>query len=333
MRQADVIEAIKDIILEASVDASPENYDICHRFVTRSDPAVYASFDQAREGDKPIDAATFQGIRETAGPPRGQIDITRHMANLDGQLAAILGAARGTIGDAATYTSSLAEGASLLSRLDIGPDATVIISDLIAHTHAMSERTALLESNLATASSELATLRGDLERAKLESGSDALTSLPNRRAFDARLVEAISAASATHEPLSIAFCDVDHFKQFNDTWGHKLGDEVLRYVASVMNKHFSEIGVPARFGGEEFVVLLPGRSEHDAFDLVQSFCSSVAERMLKVRADGRTIGKITLSAGVATLRDRETPEAFIERADQAMYAAKAAGRNQVLQAA
>jgi diguanylate cyclase len=329
MRQSDIIVGISEIILPASVDASPENYELCHRFVTRSDPKVCSEFERALAQTKSIDAETFQHIRDAAGPPRGQIDVTRHMANLDEQIATMLGAASAVAGDAASYSASLTDGATHLDALNLGPDATTIIADLISQTRSMSERTTTLEASLASASAELSAVRNDLEKAKLESGTDALTSLPNRRTFDSKLAEAVAAASRSQEPLSLAFCDIDHFKKFNDTWGHKLGDEVLRYVASHMVKHFGALGLPARFGGEEFVVLLPQRSTAEAVKMVQSCCERLGARVLKVRADGQEIGKITLSVGVATLKQEETPKAFVERADEAMYAAKRGGRNQV----
>ena len=326
MRQSDIIDGVREIILDASIDASPENYELCHRFVTRSDPAIVNAFERA----VPVDAAAFQQIRDRAGPPRGQIDLAQHMAQFDAQLATILGATSNAINDASDYFQSLHAGADHLRGLDLGQGAAALIADLLARTIAMAERSASLETNLQTAGAELSTLRCDLARAKKESGSDALTSLPNRRAFDSRLDDAVAVAQASRQPLSLAFCDVDHFKAFNDTWGHKLGDQVLRFVGSQMALLFGEIGLPARFGGEEFVVLLPNHGTADAVEAVRRFCEKVSGRVLRTRSDGREIGSITLSGGVATLRRGEDAADFVERADAAMYAAKRAGRNRVL---
>lgn len=330
MRQSDILDSISEIIVGSQVEAAPENYEICHRYVTRSDAQVCAAFERALAESSPIGAEAFQRIRETAGPPRGQIDVGKHMTNLDEQIAAVLGAASEAANDAASYSTSLTDGARSLGLLNVEPDAAVIIGNLISHTRSMSERVASLEAKLAGASSELSIVRDDLKRAKLESGTDALTSLPNRRTFDSRLAQAIEDALKARQPLSLAFCDVDHFKKFNDTWGHKLGDEVLRFVASQMVKHFGTSGLPARFGGEEFVVLLPQHTAQDATKTVNLFCQALGSRMLKLKTDGQEVGKITLSAGVATLQFEESPQALIGRADEAMYAAKKAGRNQVV---
>jgi diguanylate cyclase len=99
-----------------------------------------------------------------------------------------------------------------------------------------------------------------------------------------------------------------------------------------MAAQFNGVGVAARYGGEEFVLLLPGYSSVDALQAAKAFCAAVSARVLRVRSDGREIGRVTLSAGVATLRRGETPEELVERADAAMYAAKQAGRNRVLSA-
>jgi len=329
MRQSDIIERIGAIITRAGVDASPENYEVCHRYVTRSDPKVCRAFERALAESRHVDAQAFQAICDAAGPPPGQIDVARHMANLDKQIATMIGAAEEAAGNAASYSASLTDGATHLGALDLGADAAAIIGNLVAQTQSMAQRTATLEASLASASAELSEVRGDLEKARQESSTDALTSLPNRRTFDSKLAEAVAAAEASKQPLSLAFCDIDHFKKFNDNWGHKLGDEVLRYVASRMTNYFDPAGFPARFGGEEFVVLLPQHGPDEALASVRGFCEVLRSRVLKHRGDGREVGVITLSVGVATLRPREKAKALIERADEAMYAAKKAGRNRV----
>jgi len=330
MRQSDILLGIGKIILPASLEASPENYEICHRFITRSDADVCEQFEAALAAGTPINADAFQKIKDGAAPPRGQIDVSRHMENFDDQIAAMIGAATMAAGHAKSYTNTLTKGAQDLGAIDLTAEAKAVIANLIAQTHSMAERTTALESSLAHASTELSSLRHELERAHIESATDALTSLPNRRSFDFRLAEAVAAAAASQEPLSLAFCDVDHFKQFNDTWGHGLGDEVLRFIGVQMTRHFGDCGVPARFGGEEFVVLLPKHDSAMAMKRVERFCDVLRARVLKVRTDGREIGKVTLSVGVATLGPHDTDKTLVERADQAMYAAKNAGRNRIV---
>ena len=330
MRQTDIIDAIRGIVAGASIDASPLNYDICHRYVTRSDPDVCHGFELALAEADPISARAFEAIRDNAGPARGQIDGARFIARLDVQLAALSGATSEALTESLDYNQVLDDGAASLRALDLGPEAASIITLLAAQTSKVADRSAALESRLASASEELAALRKELDAAKREGESDALTSLPNRRSFDTRIIEEITAAHGSRQPLSLAFCDVDHFKRFNDTWGHRLGDQVLRLVGSQLATQFKENGMPARFGGEEFVILLPNLGSAEAFDLLERFCGTIRARVLRTRSDGREIGTVTLSAGIATLRRGEDAAALIERADAAMYAAKKAGRDRVM---
>ncbi len=332
MRQTDIIDAIRDILIGASIDASPDNYEICHRFVTKSDAAICDAFKVALGEAKKIDAKLFGRIRDESGPARRDIVLDRQAGRLEDQLALVTTAARDALGHTASYSRSLSADADRLESLDGGADIAAIVANLLARTKAMAERSLSLEASLASAGAELSGLREELETAKRESGTDALTALPNRRTFDNQFADAVARGEAERAPLSLAFFDIDHFKAFNDTWGHQLGDHVLRFVGSQMVAQFKEIGLAARYGGEEFVLLLPGYGSVDALQAVRTFCGSVSARVLRVRSDGREIGRVTLSAGVATLRWGEGPDDLVARADEAMYAAKQAGRNRVLAA-
>jgi diguanylate cyclase len=333
VRQADIIDSIRELVVGASIDASPENYEICHRFVTRSDAEVYEAFKQALNASRRIDAKTFSKIRDQAKPRSGTGDLDRQAGRLEEQISLVMGATQEALGHTKSYSQALRVDADRLESLNLGTDAAAIIAGLLVRTKAMTERSKSLEASLASAGSELSALRSELEKARGERSTDALTALPNRRAFDNYLCDVVTRAGSSREPLSLAFFDIDHFKQFNDTWGHQLGDHVLRYVGAQMASQFKDVGMPARFGGEEFVVALPGYGSVDALQAVVAFCDAVSARVLRVRSDGREIGNVTLSAGVATLRRGEDAESFVERADAAMYAAKRAGRNRAMAAA
>jgi diguanylate cyclase (GGDEF)-like protein len=163
---------------------------------------------------------------------------------------------------------------------------------------------------------------------------DELTGLPSRRAFN-RFLEQLGRHYA------IAMCDVDHFKQFNDTHGHEAGDQVLRIVASMVSK-VQGGGKAFRYGGEEFVLVFPGRSAREAQAFVESLCKAIAERSFELRGPNRPEKKprqkpgvprgesltITISGGVAEQSKRHsTPELVLDAADAALYLAKESGRN------
>jgi diguanylate cyclase (GGDEF)-like protein len=154
---------------------------------------------------------------------------------------------------------------------------------------------------------------------------DALTGTFNRRSIDQWLARAFLDADRRQQALSLLFIDIDHFKSINDRLGHAGGDHCLREVAAALRGALEEGDLLGRYGGEEFVALLPGRAGADAREMGERLRSAV-ERS-EIEYEGRS-ERITVSVGVATRLEREsTPAAAIERADKALYAAKRGGRN------
>jgi diguanylate cyclase (GGDEF)-like protein len=165
-----------------------------------------------------------------------------------------------------------------------------------------------------------------LARDARSSGTDDLTSLPNRRAFAEAAAAELVRARRSGRPLAVALVDLDDFKRVNDTFGHSTGDRVLRDVADVLREHFREIDLPSRLGGEEFAVLLPETDLDGAREAAERFVAALAGAGLGDGRNGPT--GVTASAGVAAADDLEI-EALLESADRALYRAKKLGKNQV----
>ncbi len=204
-----------------------------------------------------------------------------------------------------------------------------LIDHVIHSTRAMEARSKTLEVQLQTSSTEVTVLRERLESARRESLTDPLTGISNRKAFDTELAESIERAVESGEPLSLLMCDIDHFKIFNDTWGHQTGDQVLRLVANCISENVKGRDTAARFGGEEFVVILPQTSLADAMSLAEQIRMKVESKKLVKKSTGDILGAITISIGVAQYNPSENAAEFVRRADACMYAAKHGGRNRV----
>jgi diguanylate cyclase len=157
-----------------------------------------------------------------------------------------------------------------------------------------------------------------------------LTGIPNRRAFDIELKSSIEATRESAEPLSLVMFDVDHFKQFNDTWGHQTGDQVLRLVANCIADNARHSDTTTRFGGEEFAVIMPSTTLGDAIHWANQVCGIVRSKRLVKKSTGGKLGVVTISAGVVKHRPGETDFQFVRRADTCLYAAKHAGRDRVV---
>jgi diguanylate cyclase (GGDEF)-like protein len=171
---------------------------------------------------------------------------------------------------------------------------------------------------------DAATVR--LTRAEIDSITDGLTGLYNHRYIHERLAEELARASREHTELSLLFCDLDNFKQFNDRFGHSAGDRALRTVAGIILGCVRSIDLVGRYGGEEFTVVLPEIDSRGTLEVAERIRAAVENT--QALSEG---GSLTVSIGVARYpTDAANKEELIDRADWSMYRAKRAGRNQVV---
>jgi diguanylate cyclase len=225
------------------------------------------------------------------------------------------------------YGSSLRDCQAELGNLATLESARQVIGRLTQETARMQAATAGLAQRFAERVREVERLSQDLERAQSEALLDPLSGLKNRRGFE-RAVHAILASGETEE-VALLLVDVDRFKTLNDTYGHLLGDKVLRAVAHILQTNIKGRDVAARLGGDELAVLLPGTTERGAEALAEQIRVAVAAGRIH-RADGQDLkGIVTVSIGIAVGKPTESFEALMERADAALYRSKREGRNRV----
>jgi diguanylate cyclase len=171
---------------------------------------------------------------------------------------------------------------------------------------------------------EAETLRSRVTQERNQAMTDALTGIPNRLAYEDRLEQEVARWKRFGTPLVLLFWDVDHFKNVNDSFGHKAGDKVLRILASVLADNVRATDFVARYGGEEFVMLMTGSSLQDCFPVAEKLRKAIESTGFHFRDQAVTI---TASCGLAEFREGDSIEQWFERADQALYRAKAQGRN------
>jgi diguanylate cyclase len=229
---------------------------------------------------------------------------------------------------AAQFGHSL-EGHAKTLAAPLDPDKLrVLVADMLTDTHKMQIVTSDLSTKLQASTSEVNVLTENLRRAQSEALLDSLTGLKNRRGLE-RAIEDLLREPDGLMGSALLLADIDHFKVVNDTYGHVLGDKVIRAVAHVLRSSIKGRDVAARLGGEEFAILLPQTSMNGAAAVAEQIRGTVAQGRI-CRPDGNeTIGQVTLSVGVAVAKAGDTLEALLERADAAMYTAKRAGRNRV----
>jgi diguanylate cyclase len=232
-------------------------------------------------------------------------------------------------GNLSSYAKTLNRFADILGTSTPPERMSAEVKRVIDDTQTMEESQQRLESNMSHILSEVESLRKELEQVKEESLTDALTGISNRKAFDAALEHTVHSAREQRTPFCILLADIDRFKQFNDTYGHLVGDKVLRFVASTLKRCLKGKDMAARFGGEEFAVILPQTALIGAEAIAEQIRQAVSSGVLKETSNGREYGKVTISIGIAQFRWNELPNELIQRTDRALYLAKDRGRNRV----
>ena len=236
--------------------------------------------------------------------------------------------------EAATSTDSFSDSVSS-AEAELGdftdPERIrVAVASLVQVTRQMTEHSAELKSKLSSSVEQIEELKDALEHVRLESQKDALTGVANRKCFEQTLHNEIERAQVSGDPLSLCMVDLDHFKQFNDSYGHRAGDAALRVVASIFDHNVRDYDLVARYGGEEFALIMPNAQRETAIKVSTRICKALSSKQIVKRSTGERLGNISVSVGVAQLRGDDTSDSFIERADAALYEAKRAGRNRVL---
>lgn len=229
-----------------------------------------------------------------------------------------------TVGSVSGHTTSLrgtfyrdAKQWILLGEVDIEE-----LSNINAQLSGLNFELAETQRDLTKSLKELDRLKQD---AVNESLADPLTGLGNRRSFDQSIMKEIARARRGGAALSLVMCDLDFFKQVNDTYGHDVGDEVLKSFAKLIASTIRSFDIATRFGGEEFTILMPGADMMQAMTIAERIRSALDRFNLDIPSK-----RITASFGVATLSSSDNPDSLLKKADLAMYRAKATGRNRVV---
>jgi diguanylate cyclase len=318
------------LMSDVGVVATPDNFELFYSYASGENPAitqVMAAFIHAKKEFTPEILADLR-LRCLSGTRAAQA-MEALGGNIDSLIENMLGKLESSARDTADYKDRLSAATGELGGERSPADVRKLVDGLIAATRAMEHRTKSLEGELQASSQQVTELRTKLADVRKESMTDPLTNIANRKAFDEAMRAALAAAQ-DGEPISLLMCDIDHFKTFNDTWGHQTGDQVLRLVAVCLSENVKGRDTAARYGGEEFAVLLRGTGLDAATRVANQIRNSVETRKLVKKSTGDILGTITISIGVAELACTDTVEGVIRRADACLYGAKHNGRNLVI---
>jgi diguanylate cyclase len=312
-------------------EASPRNYEIWYAYATGYQPSLNQKINETLSQSGNLSESDLDQIYKTFLAP---LRLSERIDNVGikvmdeiEQVMAMVDAAAGT---ATSYSESLAGMSVKLGQSKDREGLRVIVESLVNTAKEMEVSNQQLEERLNASKLEIHQLQENLETVRTESLTDPLTQLANRKFFDATLEKAIADARAKNEPLSLMMTDIDHFKTFNDSYGHLTGDQVLRLVAAAVKNNVKGQDTAARYGGEEFAIVLPNTVLRSAIVVADHIRRAVMTKELMKRSTGEHLGRVTVSIGVATLHKSDSPQMLIERTDTCLYSAKRHGRNRVM---
>ena len=324
---------VKDVLTRALKDGlglTPPVFSVLYAYYTDSHPDLKRRVDEA--GDKLSEAICqelYDAYLSDAHEKRFVQDASHRLQNTMTDIAGLIA----TSGAAQReYQQTLLNKTDRLSDAH-EPDTAELknmIQTLLSDTKRMLADNQKLEQKLNQSAVDMQEMRENIQHLKREALTDSLTSLANRKAFDMEIKLRSSEALENDKPMSLLMVDIDHFKQFNDTYGHQVGDQVLKLVSNALQSGVKQHEMVARYGGEEFGVILPGSKLRDAEKIAEKLREKIALKDIINQAKKENMGRLSVSIGVAQLKAGEPVSLLIERSDRALYKAKALGRNMVV---
>jgi len=311
--------------------ATPRNYEVWYTYATGYNPQLNQTFNDLLQRNGQVTEADLDQIYEAQFSPTRQMQqLDQFGSQVKDEIEQVMAMIEAAAGSATSYTESLAGVTQKLGATKDREGLRGIVESLVQTAKDMEVSNQALEARLNASKQEIHQLQENLETVRHESLTDPLTTLANRKFFDQALEKAMSEATTKREPLTLMMTDIDHFKNFNDSYGHQTGDQVLRLVAMAVKNNIKGQDIAARYGGEEFAVVLPTTVLRSATTVADHIRRAVMTKQLMKRSTHEQLGRITISIGVAVLHDGDTAQSLIGRADACLYAAKHAGRNRVI---
>jgi diguanylate cyclase len=308
---------------------NPLTFTLWYDYSAGVNPRLNAAIDTLVAGGAKVDdTAVVQLCQQHIYPPdENSLDQVRmQMAHL---MKGMAQTASQTSNRAGLFGEQLSGLSAALASEDLG-HLKPQLSEMLAGTTAMKQSIDALQTKVVSSQQEIERLRGDLERARGEALLDPLTGILNRKGFDQVLSTMLAKPAGDGRAHCLVMLDIDHFKQVNDTHGHLMGDRVIQAVGEILR---TTVTMPspatARYGGEEFAILLPAGTLEQSRQLAEAVRARTKALKIRNRTTQEVLVTVTVSGGVAGMRQGDDAQSLVQRADAALYASKKAGRDRV----
>ncbi len=328
-RAQEIARLVLPIMTRLGIPMTPINYALWYEYCLERTPELVQALAPVASGEVAYDYQQAHALfkRYVAGEDPGTVQ--RVETEVRRLLADIVQIIRDAGLELSRYSAVLGSCGRRLESCEDLRDLRRLVQSIVEDTQAVAASNSQLAGALKERASEIDQLRGELERVRQEAVKDPLTGLANRRAFDERLAESLDASLRQMKTICLMLIDIDHFKTINDRHGHQIGDKILQFVASVLRKNFAGEDVVARYGGDEFAVIVDKAPPGGVAYVAETVRRQVEASQLKRTDTGEPVGRVTVSIGYDYLHNADTTADALDRADKALYRAKQGGRNQV----
>ena len=317
-------------IKKEGLPPTPDTYELWYIYFSAQNPDVVRAIDILADSKSTItEQQCHELYQRFISQDRGEDTIRRAGDQVTATIKNVSGAVRDVKSATSAYTGKLGSINNMMNDVKDPGQLKKILGEVITDTQDMLTQNQRLEDELSKSSHVMEKMQRDLESIRREALTDGLTGLGNRRAFDNEISRIRDEAITNAATFTLIMIDIDHFKSFNDNYGHQVGDQVLRLVAKTMKDGIKGRDIACRYGGEEFCIILPDTGIQAGLAVGNALRKSIATKDVINRATNKKMTRISISAGVAEFAADETVADIIERADAALYAAKHNGRNQV----
>ncbi len=322
--------AALDFLERHGILPNPICYAIAYEYDAGRKPELNLEIESHLNRGRELDVHYLREFFDTHFMGEPDDKVGEHIADLHNLLFKVLEGVSGASSGASDFGKVLeAQTEELKGDVDMAGLKKIAGNLLTATNEAMTSNQAM-RVQLESVEKDTSALKNQVKQLQDQASRDSLTGLYNRNALSQRLDSMIEGGASEEAPLSLLMVDIDHFKRFNDNFGHLIGDEVIRRVSMALQKGVRDVDVAARFGGEEFTVVLPGTSLDEAMGVAQKLHESISKLVMVRRSTKEKLPGITVSMGASCLHPGDSCESLIERADQALYHAKESGRNRTV---